>query len=266
MTAGPDRTAACPRCGVPILVPPGDARSVPLSAAAFVPSSPPPAPTTRLPVPAPASPSAVTVGQARSLQIGRYEVVGQLGRGAMGVVHRARDPGLGREVALKVMTDAGAGSDKALTRFRAEAQAAAKLRHPGIVGVLEVGEDEGRPFLAMELVRGETLGDLLGRGRVPPHRVAEIVRDVARALHHAHDNGVIHRDVKPANIFIDAEDGRPRLGDFGLARDLDRDGLTATGEMLGTPAFMAPEQADGSRARPGPPTVSGRSERSSTSP
>ncbi len=190
-----------------------------------------------------------------SRRIGRYVLLDELGRGGMGVVHRAFDPTLRRPVALKVVRELDAG-DEILGRFVREAQAAARLRHPGIVSVHEVGSHEGRPFLAMELVAGATLEDaLLDRDDpMTPRRLAEVVRDVARALHHAHDQGVLHRDVKPHNVIIDAG-GAPHLTDFGLARDLlEQDQLTVSGQVLGTPAYMAPEQTGTDRAKQGPAT------------
>ncbi len=180
--------------------------------------------------------------------IGRYVVTGELGRGGMGVVLRARDPHLQRDVAIKMILDERAGGDPLRhQRFVAEARAVARLRHPGIVTVHEVGTHEGRPFIVMDLLEGETLEEHLERASPPPRRVAEIVREVAAALHHAHRAGVVHRDVKPQNVLLDA-DGRPHLLDFGLARDLaDDHHLTRTGQLVGTPAYVAPEQASGGR-------------------
>ncbi len=189
-----------------------------------------------------------------SARIGRYELLAELGRGGMGIVYRARDPSLAREVAVKVVSELGSGSAEQVARFAQEARAAAKLHHRGIVAVHEVGSDAGRPFIVMDLVPGEPLDRLRARDRLPPRRVAAIVREVALALDHAHAAGVIHRDVKPQNVMIDP-DGHAVLMDFGLARDTaDASGLTATGQVLGTPAYMAPEQADGSLGDPSPAT------------
>ncbi len=184
-------------------------------------------------------------------RIGRYVVTGQLGRGGMGVVYRARDPALARDVAIKMVIDPG-GSPQRLDRFTREARAAGRIRHPGIVAVHEVGVHEGRPFIVMDLIDGEPLDALVERGRIPPRRVAEIIRDLGLALDHAHREGILHRDVKPQNVIIDPE-GRPHLTDFGLAHDLaDTDGsLTKTGQLLGTPQYVAPEQARGDRAGDG---------------
>ncbi len=178
-------------------------------------------------------------------RVGRYVIVGELGRGGMGAVFRAHDPTLRRDGAVQMMLDpAGAGA-RGRERFIREARAAARLRHPGIVPLHEVGEDAGRPFLVMDLVAGETLEDARVRGRLPPRRVAEIVRALAEALEHAHGEGVLHRDLKPQNVILD-EAGRPHLLDFGLARTLDADPrLTASGQLLGTPQYMSPEQARG---------------------
>ncbi len=197
-------------------------------------------------------PSGGPLASSRPRSIGGYAVVGTLGRGGMGVVHRCRDA-MGREVALKTITTAALG--RLDDRLRREAQAIARLRHQNIVGLIAVGEDEGRPYIVMDLVRGEALSATLKRnGPLPPARAAAIVRDVARALDHAHDHGVTHRDVKPANILID-EHGEPRLTDFGLAADASATTqLTATGQLVGTLHYMAPEQADGDRSGHGPHT------------
>jgi tetratricopeptide (TPR) repeat protein len=201
------------------------------------------------PLPAAAAPAA-----ALPDRIGRYVVERELGRGGMGIVYRARDPELNRPVALKVVLDPARATPDALARFRLEATAAARLRHPGIVTVYEVSEHEGKPFIALELVEGESLERLLLRASMPPRRLAELVREVALALDHAHGQGVVHRDVKPENVLVDAE-GRARLTDFGLARDAARpEGITATGTILGTPAYMAPEQAAGETRAQGPAT------------
>jgi Protein kinase domain len=174
---------------------------------------------------------------------GPYELLEELGRGAFGVVYRARDRRDGRPVALKVLTSvAGSGAE----RFAREAAGLARLRHPGVVGLLDAGVARGFPYLAMELVEGGSLEDLERFG-ASPTRAAQLIRDVALALAHAHAQGVLHRDVKPANILLDAL-GRPRLADFGLARLVERDSsLTVSGAMLGTPAFSAPEQLRGDR-------------------
>ncbi len=167
----------------------------------------------------------------------------------MGTVFRAHDPHTGREVAIKLMHNAEAAAPAVRARFINEARAAARLRHAGIVEAYGVGLDAAGPFVVMELVRGQSL-DELGRDRaLSGHHLAEIVRDVARAVHFGHEQGVIHRDLKPENVLID-ELGRVRLTDFGLAYDVvAEDTLTRTGELLGTPSFMSPEQSSGERTR-----------------
>jgi tetratricopeptide (TPR) repeat protein/predicted Ser/Thr protein kinase len=189
---------------------------------------------------------------ASAARVGRYEVLGELGRGGMGVVYRARDPSLGRTVAVKMILDASQAGPEQVKRFQREATAAAKLSHPNIVNVYEVGEDGGRPFIAMELVDGASFESVLKKQRPPAKRTVEIVRDIARALAHAHENGVIHRDVKPENVIVD-KNGSPHLMDFGLAREVSGgERMTVTGAVLGTPAYMAPEQAAGETADQGP--------------
>ncbi|MBX3471078.1 MAG: serine/threonine protein kinase, partial [Planctomycetes bacterium] len=180
-------------------------------------------------------------------RVGGYELLAELGRGGMGSVWRARSLALGREVALKLLT---APDDPELVeRFQLEARAAARLRHPNVVGVHEVGQDGRTWFLALDLVEGESLRARVTRdGPLSPREAARVVEAIGRALHHAHGHGVVHRDVKPHNILI-AADGTPLLADFGLAKDAGADGLTVTGQVLGTPAYMAPEQALGDLAR-----------------
>jgi len=174
---------------------------------------------------------------------GDYQVEGELGRGGMGVVFRARQKGLNRLVALKMLT--GRYGPDELTRFKAEAETAASLHHTNIVQIYEVGEDEGAPFFSMEYIESGSLADRL-RSRVMPAREgAQVLISVARALHFAHQNGVIHRDMKPANVLLDPE-GVPKVTDFGIAKRLSGDSsLTQSGAVIGTPTYMAPEQAKG---------------------
>ncbi len=185
-------------------------------------------------------------------RIGRYDVVDEAGRGGMGVVYRARDPQLGRDVAVKMILGAAAWNPSEHALFLREARTTARLSHPGVVRVLDVGVEASLPFIVMEWVEGLSLRDELDRGPLPFPRAAEVVRDVAQALHAAHDAGVIHRDVKPANILIDRRDGRARLTDFGLARDRRHGSPSKKAEVIGTPSYMAPEQAAGARGRQGP--------------
>ncbi|MCI0340464.1 MAG: serine/threonine protein kinase [Planctomycetales bacterium] len=174
-------------------------------------------------------------------RLGAYVISGELGRGGMGVVYRARDPSLGREVALKVLP-AGAPADRR-ARFLREGRVAARLRHPNIVAVHAAGEAEGMAYLVQDLVEGESLAALLDQDTLPPNRAARIVETVARALAHAHALGVIHRDVKPGNILLD-QGGEPHLADFGLARDVEGSTtLSRSGQVFGTPNYMSPEQA-----------------------
>ncbi len=176
-------------------------------------------------------------------RVGRYLILAELGRGAGGVVYRAWDETLGRLVAIKRLRATGIGAD--LERFHREARAAARLDHPGIVGVIHMGELEGDPFIVMDYVRGDTLHRRLDEG-IELSELLRVVRDVARALDHAHHRGITHRDVKPANILIEGEDGRARVTDFGLAADATATAqLTTAGETVGTPFYMAPEQVQG---------------------
>jgi predicted Ser/Thr protein kinase len=185
--------------------------------------------------------------------IGRYEIVEELGRGAMGSVFKARDPAVGRIVALKTIhTTAleGAQSEEYRTRFYREARASGVLAHPGIVPVFDVGDDAGVPFLVMEFVDGRNLADVIKKGeRYTLDRVSEIIQQVAEALGYAHRQGVIHRDIKPANILMTSKavygSERPRITDFGIAKLASSD-ITTTGQLLGTPSFMPPEQFTGS--------------------
>jgi serine/threonine protein kinase len=186
--------------------------------------------------------------------IGPYEIQRELGRGGMGVVYLARHRELGRDVALKVTLEAHTLGAEALRRFEIEAQAVARLRHPGIVVLHELGVHGGRPFMAMDYVKGETLAARLRRaGPIDPQEAARLALALAEAVEHAHQQGILHRDLKPANILLD-EESRPRITDFGLAKDLcaSKDELTRTGQLLGTPAYMPPEQADGRKQAIGP--------------
>lgn len=177
--------------------------------------------------------------------LGKYELGEELGRGGMGVVVRGKDPNLGQQVAIK-MLQAPPSDHSAVQRFYAEAQATAKLSHSGIVSVFEVGEHAGQHYYVMELLAGKTLAEVVqNEGPAPARQAAMMLRQAAIAVEHAHQHGVIHRDLKPANIILD-EQGEPKLVDFGLAKRHDADlNLTRTGQIVGTLAFMAPEQASG---------------------
>jgi tetratricopeptide (TPR) repeat protein len=170
----------------------------------------------------------------------------------MGVVYRARDPRLNRVVALKMVLAAGHAGERERTRFRAEAEAVARLQHANVVQIYEVGEEAGRPFLALEFCPGGTLARRLSGNPQPPGEAARIVRALAGAMAAAHAAGVLHRDLKPANVLLTAE-GEPKVTDFGLAKILDADsGQTRTGAVIGTPSYMAPEQAAGQSRDVGP--------------
>jgi tetratricopeptide (TPR) repeat protein len=181
-----------------------------------------------------------------------YDILGELGRGGMGVVYKARQRSLKRLVALKlILSGAGAGASE-LARFRAEAEAAARLQHPNVVQVYEIGEYDDRPYLALEFVEGGSLAHKLARAPLSAGEAAGLVEILARAVQGAHRRGVIHRDLKPANVLLTA-DGVPKISDFGLAKRLDADvGQTHTGAILGTPSYMAPEQAEGKTGEVGP--------------
>jgi serine/threonine-protein kinase len=179
-----------------------------------------------------------------------YTIVGELGRGGTGVVYRAHQISLDRPVALKVLRAGLTGPD-ARERFRAEAEAAARLRHTHIVQVYEAGTWEGRQFFSMELVGGGTLATQLAQRPLQPSDAARLVEALARAVQHGHEHGVVHRDLKPANVLL-ALDGTPKVADFGLARHREAGQGTRTGDLIGTPAYMAPEQAAGRSHRSGP--------------
>jgi serine/threonine protein kinase/Flp pilus assembly protein TadD len=176
-------------------------------------------------------------------RIGNYEVLGELGRGGMGVVYEAHDPQLQRRVAVKVILDEM--SEKARKRFEREASACSRLNHPNLIGVLHAGYERGRPYLVMPLVEGRTLRERLQHGPLHVKEAARLTAEIARGLEYAHRQGLVHRDVKPSNVIL--AQGRAVLMDFGLVHDQEgpRQRLTRTGALLGTPIYMSPEQASG---------------------
>jgi tRNA A-37 threonylcarbamoyl transferase component Bud32 len=202
-----------------------------------------------------ARPSEVSADAAPALprSFGDYELVAELARGGMGVVYKARQKSLNRVVALKMILAGRLAGPEELQRFRTEAEAAARLRHPHIVAVHEVGAVENQLFFSMEFIDGQTLAERLRQGPVPGRAAAGYVRQLAGAVHHAHQQGIVHRDLKPSNILLDHADV-PYITDFGLAKKLDAGGLalTQTGAIVGTPSYMAPEQAAGKIKELGP--------------
>jgi len=210
-------------------------------------------------------------GEALPRSFGNYELVEELGRGGMGVVYKAWDKGLQRFVALKMVLRGPLASEADRERFRREAQAAAGLTHPHIVPVYQVGEHQGQAYFCMKYIAGQTLAGLVADGPLPPRVAAGYLTSIARAVQHAHDKGILHRDLKPANVLLDSDDGGaplekssetvhahhhsaiPKITDFGLAkRALSGASLTGTGAIVGTPSYMAPEQAEGAGPAPGP--------------
>jgi serine/threonine-protein kinase len=219
--ADPARSrTACPKCGSSISVDPAT-------------------PTLR------AQPSADRRSLAVGSGLGKYRIDAEVGRGGMGAVYKAWDPDLQRHVALKIMTAGDEAGREDIERFQREARIAARLSHPGIVRIHEVGCADGSPYITMDFVQGASLSRIIREGRADRRRLAEIVRDAALALQFAHEQGVVHRDIKPANLLVD-ESGRVFLTDFGLAREFSSaESLTISGAILGTPAYFSPEQARG---------------------
>ena len=211
----------------------------------------------------------VNSGSARSAIPG-YEIKGELGRGGMGIVYKAWDPRLKRLVALKIIISGAHAGDEEMSRFKKEAQAVAKLKHPNVVQIYNLGEHENRPYFALEYVSGGSLSRYLRGSPQPPKIAAEFVATLSRAMAVAHKEGIVHRDLKPANVLLDIDQSgkdsvsrvftgpqlagcRPKIADFGLAKQLDDDsGQTRTGAIVGTPSYMAPEQAEGRTKDVGP--------------
>src|SRR5437868_14662050 len=184
-------------------------------------------------------------------ELGDYELLEEIGRGGQGVVFRARQKSLNRTVALKVISLGQWASTAHLKRFRREAEAAASLDHPSIVPIYEVGEREGACYFSMKFVEGGQLDEVVKRAPISIRQAAELIAKVARTVHYAHEHGILHRDIKPGNILLDAK-GEPHLTDFGLARLVESESsVTQTLDVLGTPSYMAPEQAVGNNTAVG---------------
>ena len=183
---------------------------------------------------------------------GDYEITREIARGGMGVVFEARQITLNRPVALKMILSGQLADDSDIKRFYTEAESAASLDHPGIVPIFEVGQHEGQHYFSMGFVEGKSLSQRLAEGPLPAREAAELIRRVCESIEYAHQRGVIHRDLKPANILLD-QNGNPRVTDFGLAKKVQGDsGLTGSGQIMGTPSYMPPEQAGGKRGDVGP--------------
>ncbi len=188
-----------------------------------------------------------TLGASQGPVLAGYELLGELGRGGMGVVFKAHQIALNRAVALKMIKSGVFASEAELLRFQNEAEAVAQLDHPHIVPIFEVGQHGGRQFFSMKLIVGNGLDKLLADFAADPHAAARVVAVIAEAVHHAHQRGILHRDLKPANILLD-ERGLPHVTDFGLAKRIKGDGdLTCSGAPVGTPSYMSPEQAAGDK-------------------
>ncbi len=204
------------------------------------------------------SPLGVAIGETIQY-VGEYRILGEIARGGMGVVFKARQRQLKRIVALKMILAGRLANEADVQRFQREAQAAARLQHPNIVPVHEVGEYEGHHYFTMDYVAGLNLAEVIRDEALSATRAAKIVKTLAEATHYAHEQDTLHRDLKPANVILDAND-QPHITDFGLAKiatdnkDESGDDLTATGQVLGTPSYMSPEQAEGKQHLLGPAT------------
>jgi serine/threonine-protein kinase len=205
---------------------------------------------------APPSPKATKPPSAPALapgqSFGDYLLIEEVARGGMGVVYKARQRKANRVVALKMILSGQLAGEREVQRFHVEAQAAANLDHPGIVPVYDVGEVDGQHYFSMGFIDGRNLKQYLKENKLSPHEKAALLKEVAEAIAYAHGKGTVHRDLKPANVLIGRE-GRPHVTDFGLAKQLDADSeLTASGQVIGTPQYMAPEQAAGKNDQVGP--------------
>lgn len=221
-----DAVQPCPVCGAPGAIVDGDSTDHPAEFATLT------------------SGDGVRAVPIEEVQVPGYAIDAEIGRGAMGVVYRATESVLNRPVALKMILAGTHAGSRDVARFRREVETVATLQHPNIVQIYAVGESGGLPFCALEYVDGGTLADRIGAGAMDPRESARLVAKLARAVQYAHAKGVIHRDLKPSNVLLDAH-GRPKIADFGLAKLGESSNLTASTAVLGTPAYMAPEQADG---------------------
>jgi tRNA A-37 threonylcarbamoyl transferase component Bud32 len=240
----------CERCGAALLprIPAGLCPKCLLGQAFGTPSQLiPPGPVGAIP-PEPA------VAEDSTRPFGDYELLERIATGGMGIVYKARQLSLNRIVALKMVLGGPLASPATRQRFLAEAQTAASLQHPNIVAIHEVGEHASHPFFSMDYIEGRNLAELLCAGPLPPQRAATYTKTIAEAVAYAHQQGILHRDLKPSNVMIDQSD-QPQITDFGLAKRLAGDSeLTVSGQVLGSPSFMAPEQAQGRHHEIGPPS------------
>ncbi|HUE71219.1 MAG TPA: serine/threonine-protein kinase [Pirellulaceae bacterium] len=196
--------------------------------------------------------AAVSTTAAR--QIGEYDVGAELGRGGMGVVYQARHRQLGRVVALKMIRSGAHADAEELDRFLVEARAVARLQHPGIVQIFDIGQHDGLPYFSLEFVAGRTLLARVAKEPLEPREAAELIEQLAHAMQYAHDQGILHRDLKPANVLL-TPDGKPKITDFGLAKHIEGESAsTQTGSIVGTPSYMSPEQASGNSKQLTPAT------------
>jgi tetratricopeptide (TPR) repeat protein/tRNA A-37 threonylcarbamoyl transferase component Bud32 len=250
----PEGPVTCPACGAAITV--RDTDSTEISARLRAVKTPPPSQGPMTPAGPPVTREDAS---SRFLRMrppsgplprvfGPYEILTEVGRGGMGVVYKARQPSLERIVALKVLIGGELASPTQVKRFQREAEILARLKHPNIVAVHDVGKVNDSPYFTMDFIDGRSLADRIKARELAPREALSVGRDISRALEHAHGSGIVHRDVKPANILIDAQ-GRAFITDFGLARDLDDAAgrLTRSGATVGTPYYMSPEQARGDR-------------------
>jgi tRNA A-37 threonylcarbamoyl transferase component Bud32 len=236
---------ACPRCGVelPVDAPEGLCPRC-LLQQGIGEGSGPPANAGNDPTLAPRmTHSGGPMPGAHVRYFGDYEILEEIARGGMGVVYKARQVSLDRVVALKMILAGHLASEADVQRFYVEAKSAANLQHPNIVAIHEVGQHNGQHYFSMDYVPGKSLAELVREGPLPAERAASLVKTIAEAVHFAHQRGILHRDLKPQNVLIDGDD-RPRVTDFGLAKRIETEsGVTQTGEVLGSPSYMPPEQA-----------------------